>query len=389
MSALVSVTSTVSSPKPQDPTSERPLIGHAKSVDRYVYLLNYPSVERWLRRKAPLTRYEYLRRYHNLQPRLQELTGSRTPDEFVSWAKTRDGTDVQDVIEALADTEKGSSRTVTMMALRSLLRKHGYNSLPKVEEATNTPLEYHPGYKRDEVQRLLEYLDQPIEKLYVHFAKDSGLRSQDILSLCYRHVKRDLEGGKEYVHLELEPIYYNRKKSAGITFIGPNTVQLLKQLVNNGTVRAEPNARIFAFKYETLRQVLVRAKKKADLDRKIQPSHGLRKFFENCLDRIGLDLDKKRQLEGHSLGVRWAYTDQGIDPLRELYKQAYRFLDLSEESVVSNELHVLQSKIDEQEKTITNLKNERAEWAEALKFTKELMAHPEIKKLLGDKEKKG
>ena len=98
-------------------------------------------------------------------------------------------------------------------------------------------------------------------------------------------------------------------------------------------------------------------------------------------------MDKKRQLEGHSLGVRWAYTDQGIDPLRELYKQAYRFLDLSEESVVSNELHVLQSKIDEQEKTITNLKNERAEWAEALKFTKELMAHPEIKKLLGNKEK--
>jgi integrase len=140
--------------------------------------------------------------------------------------------------------------------------------------------------------------------LYVLFAKDSGLRAQDLLSLCYRHVKKDLEKGEDYVHLELEPAYYNRKKTAGITFIGPDTVRLLKQLINNRTVKTETDAKIFPFKYSSMFEALQLAKMKGNLDRKIQPSHGLRKFFEQSLDRVGMDVHKKLQLEGHTQGVR-------------------------------------------------------------------------------------
>src|SRR5207302_5325657 len=84
------------------------------------------------------------------------------------------------------------------------------------------------------------------------------------------------------------------------------------------------------------------AKKFAGLNPKIQPSHVLRKFFENQLDRTGMDVDKKRQVEGHSSGVRNAYTSRDIEGLRELYEGAYQYLDLSEEAVVSKEIKDLQ-----------------------------------------------
>jgi hypothetical protein len=234
------------------------VIGQVRNLDPYRYLLVFPAVERWLRKKAGGTRYEYLNRYGRVEDRLQELTGAKTPDEFVAWAKIKDGTDVQDVIERISESLPPGAQNGVTACLRSLLRKNGYNNLPKMEFMPGQ-LEYHPGYKRDEIQTLLGYLDMPLQKLYVHFAKDSGLRAQDLLSLAYRHVKRDLEAGNELVHLELEPVYFQRKKAAGLTFIGPNTVRLLKQLINNGAVKTDPDAKIFPFKYSTLNEALALA----------------------------------------------------------------------------------------------------------------------------------
>jgi len=57
---------------------------------------------------------------------------------------------------------------------------------------------------------------------------------------------------------------------------------------------------------------------------------GLRKFFENGLDRTNMDFDKKRLIEGHSTGVRNRhYTDRDTDELRGLYQKGYRYLNLS------------------------------------------------------------
>jgi len=61
---------------------------------------------------------------------------------------------------------------------------------------------------------------------------------------------------------------------------------------------------------------------------------GLRKFFKNCLDRAGIDYDLKRQLEGHSTGVRSGhYTERDIESLRAEYVKAYQFLDLRETAI--------------------------------------------------------
>src|SRR5206468_5033236 len=96
------------------------------------------------------------------------------------------------------------------------------------------------------------------------------------------------------------------------------------------------------FHYKTITEIIKRAKKKGDLPEKIQPTHGLRKFFENALDKCepSLDVDKKRQLEGHSLGVRWNYTDQ-LESLRPLYARAYTHLTLSEDAVADRKVKAL------------------------------------------------
>jgi hypothetical protein len=66
----------------------------------------------------------------------------------------------------------------------------------------------------------------------------------------------------------------------------------------------------------------------------------LRKFFENGLDRCvpPIDVDKKRQIEGHALGVRWHYTDQAIETLRPEYERAYPQLTLAEEALVDRKV---------------------------------------------------
>lgn len=305
--------------------------------------------------------------------------GFNSAREFLIWAKSQqDGVAVEEAIETFAETQKPSARQTTVSALKTFLERNGYRGLPKMPVARSPRVFYH-GYQRDQILRVLSFLDNNLEKAFVLFAKDSGLRAQTILSLRYHHVKPDLEAGIDYCHLYLEPAYFEGRKTAGLTFIGPNTVKVLRELVKQGRVKAssvvcDPGKccceRIFPFKYTTLNAILNLAKKKAGVEKKVQPSHGLRKFFENALKKLDppLDDDKKNQLEGHSLGVRWHYTDQDVEELRGLYKRAYLFLDLSEQAAVdlkvkqlADEVKVLRDQLAryrDLEREIENLKNE-------------------------------
>src|SRR5207247_4888738 len=153
---------------------------------------------------------------------------------------------------------------------------------------------------------------------------------------------------------------YNRKKSPGRSFLGPNPLTVLRDLVNAGKIGTADDAKLFPFAYRTITKVLVLARTKAGIKSDVKPSYGFRKFFEACLDRVGMDRDKKWQIEGHSSGVRKSYTSRDIDELRDLYAQAYKYLDLSEQAVVSSEVGELQKKLGEQALEITALKDDLA-----------------------------
>src|SRR5207249_10738128 len=164
--------------------------------------------------------------------------------------------------------------------------------------------------------------------------------------------RQDYDAGKQYIAIDFEKERYERRKAPGRTFLGPNSIDLLKKLIAEGVIKKEPEAQLFPFSYRSITIDVSLAKKKAGLPKEVQPSHGVRKFFENSLDRVGMDHNKKMQLEGHSNGVRSAYTSREVEQLRDLYGQAYRFLDLTEKSVVSNEVQELRRTTEEQARHI-------------------------------------
>src|SRR6266571_2086573 len=317
-----------------------------------------PAAERWLRFKADGTKRQYLIVLDQFLNFTAPEMGLKDASSLISWAKPRDNLEVQDLIEKWGEHQPQRSQRMSIVG--SLFKRNGV-SLPSMPRQRDQAKQYHRGYSREEIQTLLSYLDHPMQKLYVLFAKDSGLRAQDLLALKYRHVHRGLKPmktGKEFVHLALEPAFYDRRKASGITFIGPNAVELLRELIEQKLVKTDVEAPIFPFAYPTIKESLKIAKKKAGLDPIIQPSHGFRKFFEGCLDRANLDLDKKRQLEGHSLGVRWAYTDQSVDQLRNLYAQAYKFLDLSEQGAIDQTVGNLSQQVADLRDENKQLKDE-------------------------------
>ena len=321
------------------------------------YLAQDPTVERWLRQRPDLTRYYYLKRFEKFLEFTGSQIGVKTPSDWVAWVKSNDSVLVGDMIEKFGETQSRYSQRFAMAVVRSHLKRNGYRDLPSMPDRPMKK-QFHPGYERQEVQELLGFLDDKMQKFYVYFAKDSGLRAADLLAIRYRHIKKDFEAKKDFVHVAFEPEFYERRKSSGITFVGPNTIKLLHELTEAGRIHQEEDSKIFPFAYKTISFALRLAKKKAGLDSRIQPSHGLRKFFTNSLSRVGMDSDRKKQLEGHSLDVEWAYTSQNIEELRKLYEQTYAFLDLSETAAVSGEIGQLQNLVGDQARKIENLTKE-------------------------------
>lgn len=328
---------------------------------RFEPLLRFKSVDRWLRRKELGTRWTYLQRFERFLTYAKMRIGVSDPDEFLAWAETQKGLVIQDLIDEFADKQPLSTQANYMGTVRSFLKKNGVTSLPALDKWSMSTT-HREGYTRKQIQTLLEYLPKKRHKAYVLFAKDSGLRAAHTLSVQYHHIKKDLEAGRDFVHIAFEPVFYNRKKAAGLTFIGPNALKVLKELIAEGEIKTEDKSPIFPFSYTALTDALILAKKKANLPKLIQPSHGLRKYFENCLDRLGgdgeLDYHKKLQLEGHSQGVRIHYTSQETEELRLLYQKAYRYLDLSEEAAADSRFQDLDKELAKKTQHIEALKEE-------------------------------
>ncbi|GEM_PF-3907482 len=346
---------TVSSPARSDADPVPPVLESELEVA-------WDPSERWLRKKRPTTQINYKLYFNRFLDWGDLRFGFKTPAGFLAWAKRqKDGVVVEEAMESFAETQKRSARPTAVSAMKSFLERNGYKGLSK-GIVPRYRGQFIKGYTREEIIQLLGYLDNPLQKLYVLMVKDTGFRARTVLSLKWHHLKPDVDAGKQYCHVYLEQKYYEGKKTAGLGFIGPDSLWMLNQLTNDGRVKINPGkcdttraeedkwkcncACVFPFSYRDIYAILLRANTKAALSDRIQPTHGLRKFFENALDKCepALDKDKKNQLEGHSLGVRWNYTDQ-VESLRPLYERAYPHLSLSEDMAADKKVRVLLDQI--------------------------------------------
>jgi len=284
----------------------------------------YPTVQRWLRNKAQDTIDGYIRAMDHYS----QLSG-KSPEQFAAWATTVEGVDVQDVIDGFSEDGLTDATKFTFkIAMRSFLRHQGFNDLPK-SRIEYTLHEFHRGYKPAEVKKLLSYLDNIIHKLYVTISVEAGFRSKTTLAIKYKHIAEDYEAGIVPCAVRFEPKFYVGKKAAGYCFLGARSVALIKECIKAGLVEQKADSPIFPVGYAAMYDAVKLAHKKAGLDPRIQPSHGLRKCFENNLDTSGIDHEQKMILEGHFEGARGKhYTDREFDTLRPIYAQAYPHLDV-------------------------------------------------------------
>jgi hypothetical protein len=152
------------------------------------------------------------------------------------------------------------------------------------------------------------------------------------MDLRYRHIAEDLETGTIPIAIRLEPRFYAGKKAAGYTFLGAGSIRLLKECIEDRLIEPGPDARLIPRSYYGVWAAIHRAKRKAGLDTKIQTCHGLRKYFENALDKAQIDHERKMMIEGHFAGTRAKhYTDRDLEELRELYRRVYSFLSVDPE----------------------------------------------------------
>lgn len=304
------------------------------TAEDYEKLGRLDSAGRWVRNVGPHTKKNYFR--YMLIFNRQNGMG---PDEFLTFAKTHPGFETLDLIEKTASpplTE--SNRYQLKIALGSFLHYNGFNDLPKMRLGY-TPLDFHRGYRKDEVRKLLGYLDNPLHKFYVLVGVESGFRAATILQIQYHHIKQDFEKGVVPVAVRFEPRFFRGKKAAGFSFLGQRSIELLKECIKGGWVKTGPIAKgtdkqihsspLIDLSYSGLFGVLARARDKAELDENIQINHGMRKYFEDALDRAQLDHEKKMILEGHFAGTRAkSYTGREWDELRDLYAKAYPYIDI-------------------------------------------------------------
>lgn len=236
------------------------------------------TVKRWLKDKRPPSVYRYSRDLI----RFTRAAG-KDPDQFLAWAKTKDSVDVQDLIDNVADTIPHlGSRFNLRVEMRSFLRTNGFNNLPKAK-IVYTLKEWHRGYRKEEIKELLGFLDDKLQKLYVYLCVESGLRANTILAIKWKHISEDFEAGIVPCAIRLGPEFYNRKKSAGFTFAGKRSVELIKELVKDGVIKTKPESPIIDRSYTVIFKILQKARNKAKVDKRIQINHGFRKYYENSL----------------------------------------------------------------------------------------------------------
>lgn len=280
------------------------------------------SLERWTRDFVPDTK-----RHSLLAIKRFEQFTDMDAEKFLVFAKTHDTIETLDLIKRVRDNFDGSVAVNFENHMRSFLRHNGVGILPSSKN-TYAAKDWHRGYNRDELRKLLSYLAQKHHKLYAYMAIETGLRAQTILDIRYRHIQQDLEAGIVPVAVRLEPRFYSRSKSAGFTFLGQRSVNLLREMIQQSLVETEADSPLVGVTYPTIQFAINLARKKAGIDRKIQPNHGFRKYFENSLDKAGLDHDVKKVIEGHFSDTRSKhYSSREWDELRPSYVKAYSFID--------------------------------------------------------------
>ena len=280
-----------------------------------------------------------------------------SPDALVETAKRADEVGIGDLKAKVLEGRTDSMKYILGNDFNRLLRSNGVKDLPE-ERSKYVPIEEHEPYTKEEIRSLLQWVNFLKGKLYVYFAAESGLRIHSLLGIKYRHIKEDFEKGKVPIFIRFDPKERAKAKSTGYPFLGEGSYNLLKDCVEKGLVRKDPEAYIFEstaknrkdknksqpLTYAAIHDFLELARQKAAIKESKQPNHAFRSFFSHSLIKADIPEPIRKRFMGHSLGSGDAYVSKDVEELREYYKQAWPFINIDNVIPAQVQSEILESK---------------------------------------------
>jgi len=268
-----------------------------------------------------------------------------------------------------------SVQVVTDSAVRKFLRYYSIIVPPTTIKYEQT--QFYRAYTKQELNKLLSYLDKPLEKLFAIIAAESGLRVSTILQIRWKHIKDDYNNRTDSIAIRLEPPFYKGKKKAGYAFIGTRSRELLQYCIEKRLINTQPDSQLFPFSYDSISKIIRRAKNKTDLDpdATIEPIHGFRKYTEAQLEATKPPINERYRIMimGRFKDIDAKnYSPRDFQTLRPEYEAAYPYIDYmnttpQQTQELSNKQTELQDKIDNLTKQLNELKQQRHETYETMR----------------------
>ena len=286
-------------------------------------LTGRPKIQEWLASKKP----ETIRLYSHQIKRFERLTNT-TLETLLEKLENKQikPTDIRTIIIQASKDLTNPTQVITDAAVRSFF-KYWYGKLPETTIKYEETQSYKP-YTKDDIEQLIGFTDKLLEKLYITIAYETGLRANTILQIKYKHIHQDLNTREGSIFINFEPSFYKGRKKAGYTFIGTRGRQLIKQAIEQQLIETKPDSKLFTYTADSIRHVIKRARRKANIDPTIHPIHGFRSYFLNQLITAGTHpLIIKMLLGRFDDTDSKHYTSHQTETLRHEYDLAYPYLD--------------------------------------------------------------
>jgi hypothetical protein len=200
------------------------------------------------------------------------------------------------------------------------------------DDLTIDPNKTYKPYTREHVTEITSKLRLDTHKLFTTIAHTSGLRTEAILKLRWRHIQEEYDT-QEYIHLNFEPQFLRKEKAVSpYAFIGPDSKKLIEKLIQANIITKSDDSPIIPLAYNSVNKAVARVKRKVVVKENINTLHGFRFYFIETLRKVEpqIDYDDQKVMAAHEIKrTRLRYTLQDLEKFRNLYKRAYQYLSIN------------------------------------------------------------
>jgi len=320
-----------------------------------------PEVTRWLRKvESEKSRIEYTK--HLI--RYTEAT-KKTPKQLIQLKSESKNHEAEDLLDEFVDEckkiEYSNNMTCAIVVALKSFYKWNYEDLSR-GAGKITRIKQKP-YRTPDRKSLLNFIESSHirDKALISFMACTGIAEGSIPQLKWKHVS-DIESDVPHISLTSREIkgkgkgvYQNIEQHTFLTPYAKKALLTYKAWRERKEKRAlTPQDYMFAtldkpyknLEIITIRAIFIRRSKDSGVE---FSAHDLRRFVQTELEHARLQPNWIKKILRHKVkGEEAPYSRPKIEALREAYKTALPYLDLSEKPMISEEaiIEKLKEKLD-------------------------------------------